>query len=138
MVDRRKAFSRISSRYHCQRSSPSRISNTQLAGFETAQNLSSGFVKWSWAVVITTTPRHRLYSIVQNLSKGFRYIKEKLVNFICWLIDKSSAFKTRLIRWNQIASQIVEHFIECQFLKSFSTDRTWWKRIVFENFLSTF
>ena len=33
MVDRRKAFSLISSRDHCQRSSPSRISNTPRAGF---------------------------------------------------------------------------------------------------------
>ena len=57
MVDRRKAFSLISSRDHCQRSSPSQISDTPLAGFEPAPNLSSGFVEWSWAVAITTTPR---------------------------------------------------------------------------------
>ena len=57
MVDRRKAFSLISSREHCQRSSPSRISDMRGAGFEPAQNLSSGLVEWSCAVVITTTPR---------------------------------------------------------------------------------
>ena len=57
MVDRRKALSLISSRDHCQRSSPSQISDTLRAGFEPAQNLSSGFVKWSCAVMITTTPR---------------------------------------------------------------------------------
>ena len=45
MVDRRKAFSFISSRDHCQRSSPSRISDTPRAGFEPAQNLSSGFAE---------------------------------------------------------------------------------------------
>ena len=44
MVDRQKAFSLISSRDHCQRSSPSRISN-MLRAFEPAQNLSSGFVE---------------------------------------------------------------------------------------------
>ena len=54
MVDRRKALSLISSQDHCQRSSASRISNTPRAGFEPAQNLSSGFVEWSFAVVITT------------------------------------------------------------------------------------
>ena len=60
MVDRRKAFSLISSREHCQRSSPSRISDTPRAGYEPAQNLSSGLVQWSCAVVITTTPqRHK-------------------------------------------------------------------------------
>ena len=57
MVDRQKAFSLISSRDHCQRSSTSSISDTPQAGFELAQNLSSDFVEWSCAVVITTTPR---------------------------------------------------------------------------------
>ena len=59
MVDWRKAFSLISSRGHCQRSSPLRISDAPQAGFEPAQNLSSGFVEWSCAVVITTTPGAR-------------------------------------------------------------------------------
>ena len=44
MVDQRKAFSLISSRDHCQRSLPSRISDTPRVGFEPAQNLSSGLV----------------------------------------------------------------------------------------------
>ena len=62
MIDRRKASSLISSRDHCQRSSPSRISDTPRAGFEPAQNLGSGLVEWNCAVVITTTPR-RHFSI---------------------------------------------------------------------------
>ena len=41
MVDQRKAFSLISSWDHCQRSSPSRISNSPRAGFEPVQKLSS-------------------------------------------------------------------------------------------------
>ena len=45
MVDRRKAFSLISSRDHCQRSSPSRISDTPEAGFEPAHIMSSGFIE---------------------------------------------------------------------------------------------
>ena len=44
MVDRRKAFSLISSRDDCQRSSPSRISETARAGFEPAQNPNSGLI----------------------------------------------------------------------------------------------
>ena len=51
----RKAFSLISSRDDCQRSSPSRSSNTPRAGFKPSQNLSSGLVEWSCAVVITAT-----------------------------------------------------------------------------------
>ena len=59
MVDRWKMFSIIFSRDHCQRSSPSWISDTQRAGFKPAQNLSSGFAEWSCVVMITTTPwRH--------------------------------------------------------------------------------
>ena len=58
MADRQKAFSYIPSRYHCQRSSPSQISDMQGAGFEPAQSLSSGLVEWRWAVVITTTLLH--------------------------------------------------------------------------------
>ena len=53
MFDQRKAFSLISRWDHCQRSSPSRISDTLQAGFEPAQNLSSGLVEWSCAVVIS-------------------------------------------------------------------------------------
>ena len=45
------------------RSLPSWISDTPLAGFEPMQNLSSGFVEWSCAVEITTTPRrHNWFS----------------------------------------------------------------------------
>ena len=61
MVDRRKAFSRD----HCQRSSPSRISDTPRAGFEPAQNLSSGFGEWSCTVVITTTPRRKRFNFTE-------------------------------------------------------------------------
>ena len=45
MVDRRKAFNLISSRDHCQRSSPLWISDTPRAGLEPAQNPSSGLVE---------------------------------------------------------------------------------------------
>ena len=71
MVDRRKAFSLISSLDHCQRSSPSRISNTLRAGFQPAQNLSSGFVEGSCAVVITTTSwPHRKWIIFNSKSSA--------------------------------------------------------------------
>ena len=56
MVDGRKALSLMSSWNHRQRFSPSQISETLRTGFETAQNLCSGFVEGSYAVKITTTP----------------------------------------------------------------------------------
>ena len=61
MVDRWKTFSLISSQDHCQRSSSSGISDTPRQRFETAQNLSSGLVEWSCAVVTTTTPRSHIF-----------------------------------------------------------------------------
>ena len=60
MGDQQKACGLIFSRDHSQKSSPSRISNTPLAGFEPTQNLSSGLFEWNSAVVLTTSPqRHK-------------------------------------------------------------------------------
>ena len=62
MVERRKAFSLISSRDHCQRSSPSRISDTPRAGFEPADVLSqylkqfSSYKKHCWGWIHTLCP----------------------------------------------------------------------------------
>ena len=75
MVDRRKVFSLISSRDHYERSSPSRISDTSRAGFEPAQNLSSGLVKWSCAVVITTTPRNYKFLYKFYINQGYHYFE---------------------------------------------------------------
>ena len=55
MVDQRKALSLISSRDHCQRSSPWWISDMPRAWFEPVQNLSADCVEWSCTVVITNT-----------------------------------------------------------------------------------
>ena len=45
MFDRKKAFSLISSRGHCQRFSPLQISDMPRAGFEPAQNVSFGLAE---------------------------------------------------------------------------------------------
>ena len=65
MLDRRKAFSLISSRDHCQRSSSSQICDTPQAGFEPAQNMNSGLVEWRCAVVIPQ--RHMNVNILNVL-----------------------------------------------------------------------
>ena len=71
MVDqKKKAFSLIYRREHCQRSSTSRIYDKPRAGFETALNLSSDFAEWSCAVVITNTPR--------RLGKGHTCFEKQL------------------------------------------------------------
>ena len=66
MVDRRKTFSLNSSRDHCQRFSPSRISDTPRAGFEPALNPSSDFVECRFTIVTTITPR-RHFTLEINL-----------------------------------------------------------------------
>ena len=61
MVDCRIVLSFNPSRDHFQRLSPSWISYYKLrAGVEPAQSLSSGVIEWSFAVVITITPRPHL------------------------------------------------------------------------------
>ena len=86
MVDRRKVFRLISTQGHCQRPSPSRISNTPQAGFESAQNLSSGLVEWGCAVVITTTPRrHALFwQRYKNASFYLSHYFEQMFLVLCY------------------------------------------------------
>ena len=67
MVSQWKIFSLISSRDYCKRSSPSQIFDTSQVGFAPAQNLSSGLVKWSCAVVATATPRLHAVIATQSL-----------------------------------------------------------------------
>ena len=86
MVDRRIAFSLISSRDYCQRFSPSRIYDNPRAGFEPAQDLSSGLVEWSCAVVTTTIPQRHIWyecrlnilkTLVKHPQKAKTLLKEK-------------------------------------------------------------
>ena len=83
MVDWQKAFSLISRWDHCQRSSPSWISNMLPAGYEPAQNLSSGFLEWSCAVVITITPWHQKIK-VKNIKVDEKSYKNILIYYIGW------------------------------------------------------
>ena len=67
MVDRRKAFSLISSLDHCQRSWPSRISDTAVSRVWTCTEPEFR-LRWmklcSSAVVITTTPQSHDYLVI--------------------------------------------------------------------------
>ena len=84
MVDRRKAFSLVFSRDHCQRSSPSLISNMSRAGLEPAQNLSSGLFEWNCAILITIAPR-------QHLPK---------IRTLTWLSTKKSLATSTMFGWS--------------------------------------
>ena len=61
MVDRWKTFRLFSNRDHCQRSSPSRISDMLQAEVKSALNLNSDLAEWSCVIVITTTHRHNCH-----------------------------------------------------------------------------
>ena len=90
MIDRQKVFSLISSRNHCQRSSPWRISDMPRAGFEPAQNLSSGFDKMKLCNSDNhyTTAPHTISKTSQRISK---YV-------IIWLfVLKKALFLTQAI-----------------------------------------
>ena len=86
IVDRRKIFSLISSWDHCQRSSPSRISDTPQTEVKPAQSLSSSFVEWCCAVVITTTLRrqgdvHKTKQVYNSLFKLISTLKPQIYLF---------------------------------------------------------
>ena len=68
-LTKRSCLHLFSSRDHIQRFSSSQTSNNPRAGFESAQNLTSSFVVWSWVILITSTPLHHL-----KLANAFRRI----------------------------------------------------------------
>ena len=106
MVDRRKAYanSLISSRDHCQRSSPSQIFDTPRAGCQPVQNLSSGFVEWSCAVaIITTLRRQQKPKAKTKFRNRFNNYKSKHRTFRMDKLKSSSKAYSRslLSRWPQ-------------------------------------
>ena len=72
IVDWRNVFSFTSSRDRSKRSWPSRISETRQVGFEPTQNLSSGFVEWSCAVIVTSTPRRHWVCFCSTLRENIQ------------------------------------------------------------------
>ena len=119
MVDQRKAFSLISSRDHCQRSSPSRISDTPGAGFEPAQNLSSGLVEWVCAVVITTTPRRHFVSWItyDHLHMAFAtegaILRRSYIN-LAWVGFKPTAIEFHSDAQGQLrTATLISYFVQC-------------------------
>ena len=106
MVDQWKVFSLISNRDHCQRSSSLPVSDMSGTGFEPTQNLISGLVEWSCAVVITTTPQLHNSSKTKDDNKVFIKtnisvfkFQRPLVNFGIWNLNKNSFLKS-LIKIN--------------------------------------
>ena len=116
MVDRRKAFSLISSRDHCQRFSPSRISDTSRTGFEPAQNLNSGFVEWSCAVVITTIPRRQnWWPADQVIFLIFEHMKSTVGSNLIYLMGWS--FLSWALRLNVLVVFVpIQYLWQCKFI----------------------
>ena len=107
MVERRKAFSLISSRNQCQRFSPSRISDTPQAGFEPAQNLSSSFVEWRCAVVIITRPRRSIL-ILEELSYWYQYLPK---TFTTWKLSVFGVFLVYVVYMRENKDQNTFHAV---------------------------
>ena len=117
MVDQRKAFSFISSHEHCQRSSPSQISDTLQAGFQPVHNPSLGFDEWSCAVVITTTlennqqPQKLTWNSLSpetHLQSDLRFfcVVKKCFPFAGKQPDeRTSVFKRQKIHWKYSTNQ---------------------------------
>ena len=111
MVNRRKVFCPVSSWDHCQRSSPLQISDTLRAGFVLLQDLSLGFVEWSCAAVITTTP----WGL--QVMRKFSY---KLVRLQGWLFV-AKGISTELCTW--IATMESKCWVNMQLSIMFRCDR---------------
>ena len=86
MVDRRRRLTLFPVGTNCQRSSPLQISDTLRAGFEAAENLSSGLVEWSCVVVINTTPQRYYYNHYSTAlyveRRGYEFAT-MFVTFVC-------------------------------------------------------
>ena len=98
MVDRREAFSLISSRDLCQKSSPLRISEMPRTVFEPALNLSLGFVKLSCALMITATPRWPM----QESLKAKRQVRRPIISARVTYIPIFQNTATLLIFYSRI------------------------------------
>ena len=105
-----KRHSLISSQDHCQRSSPSRISDTPQAGFEPVQNLNSGFHEWSCAVVIRNALFGQIWSKKSKLSVFNLNMQNSMAMFTFSAFDWKYPFWENLfqivkivsLRWNLI------------------------------------
>ena len=105
MVDRWKRFSLISSRDHCQRPSPSRISDTLRTGFELAQ----GLVEWNCAVVITTIPRCHYKIGRMTIAKLFLLHVKYFVHMRNLLWNHSEKFRGNLYQTYQRPGNVISN-----------------------------
>ena len=108
----------ISSRDHSQRSSPSLISDSPVAGFEPAQNLSSGFVEWSYGAVIT--PRLWIKLPVFKIKKCSQLYNNFLsVEVLGILFLRLNEIKHSKIHCTKNEVFIKDFFSKCDQIRSF-------------------
>ena len=126
MVDRRKAFSLISSRDHCQRSSPSRISDTPRAGFEPAQNLKFRLCR--------TKLCSSIFWLIRRRKVGQRQINVETT--LCILIlefitsnNVELTLCTSTLIWTTFDNvETTLSFSTSSFITLVNVETTWWKR----------
>ena len=86
-----KELSVISCQGYCQRFSPLQTSDMLQVGFEPAKKVNLCFVKWSCAVVITSTSQHHIQSQIE-LHNQIKYL---LKTFMLYFLYQS----TIMIKW---------------------------------------
>ena len=95
MLDQWKCVKPISRRINYRRLLPSQTSDTLLTGVELAQNLCSGFVKWSFAVMITTIPRcHKILAVTRFYTALFQVMS--IIKRTCWICPIKKINTTQL------------------------------------------
>ena len=122
MVNWWKAFSLIYSWDDCQIFSSSQFSSTQWAGFESVQNLSSGFIEGSCAVVITT---RLLCSLFFHFSSSYCHLRRG--KYWTVSLDRAACFWT-IILCNMYVF-VMPRFISVKysFERSFLTPNNCWQ-----------
>ena len=103
---------------NCQRSAPLQIFNTLQAGFEPVENLSSGLVEWSCAVVINTTPQRHYYNQYTTTlyaeRLGYEFVT-MFVTFVC-ISYFASQIRINLSRDTFLVSRRKKGYKVCIFL----------------------
>ena len=95
MLDQWKCVKPISRWINYGRLLPSQTSDTLRTGVEPAQNLCSGFVKWSFAVMITTIPRcHKILAETRFYTALFQVMS--IIKRTCWICPIKKINTTQL------------------------------------------
>ena len=102
----------VSNRGYCQRSSPSRISNTPRARFEPVENLISGFIELNCALVITSPPRRHTWFLNGMLHWAEMGLKKIFIT-ADFKLESAKMFTEVLLTGLRIQAKVPSHSRDC-------------------------